>query len=109
MRSAEQVTHESTSSERTALHLEDLVAIGVVIGAGCEGCTESLVMRARRRDTPETLIARTLAIAARVCSVECLVRAVGPEVVGRMRRSVQAGEKAFRQAHGGVKDRGCCG
>jgi hypothetical protein len=109
MMSAEQAAHESASVESSAPGLEDLIPIAVVIGAGCERCTESLVQRALRRGTPEALIARTLAIVARVSSVECLARAVGPEVVGRIRRSLQAGERVLRQSHGRVKDGGCCG
>ncbi|HLA79821.1 MAG TPA: hypothetical protein VJU18_19775 [Vicinamibacteria bacterium] len=109
MRPTEHAADESPSSEPEVPGLEDLIPIAVVIGAGCERCTESLVQRARWRGTPQALIARTLGIVARVCSVECFVRAVGPEVIGGMRGSLQAGKEALRQAPGRVKDGGSCG
>jgi hypothetical protein len=108
MESAEQAAAEVPSSNRAIPGLEDLISIALVIGAGCEPCTESMVQQARRRGTPEALIARTLAIGARACSVECLERAVGPEVVGRMRRSLEAGERALRQTHGRARGGGYC-
>jgi hypothetical protein len=108
MRSAEQASHKRPASESAGVELETLIPIAVVIGAGCETCAGSLVLRARRRGTPEALIARALRIVARVGAVECLARAVGPEVVRRLRRSLHAGERAARQAHGRVKDRGYC-
>jgi hypothetical protein len=100
---------ESPSSEPEAPGLPDVIPIAVVIGVGCERCTEHLIQQARWRGVPEALIARTLGIVARVCSAECLVRAVGPEVVGRMRRSLRAGKRVLRQGHARVKGGGCCG
>jgi hypothetical protein len=88
--------------------LEDLIPIAVVIGLGCQRCAESLVRQARRRGIPEALITPTLGIVARVSSAECLVSAVGPEAVGRMRKALRAGQAGLREAHGRVTDGACC-
>ncbi len=109
MKSADQAAGEAPSSEPAASGLEDLIPIAVVIGAGCEACAASLVQRARGRGTPDALIARALGVVARVCAAECLVRALGPEAVGRMRRSLRAGEEALREADGRVRDQRCRG
>ncbi len=99
---------ESAAHRPVAPGLEDLIPIAVVIGVGCQRCAESLVRRARRRGIPEALIAPTLDIVARVCSAECLVGAVGPQAVGRMRRALRAGQGALHEAHGRVRDGAGC-
>jgi len=109
MAPAEPVNHESAADERATLALEELVTIAVVIGAGCERCAESLVRRALRRGRPQPPIERTLAIVGSACSAECLLQAVGPEVIARMKKSLQAGKKALRQAHPSAEDHVCRG
>lgn len=109
MRPAEQDAGRSPASEPPLPGFEDLIPIAVVIGAGCERCTARLVRRARRRGAPEALISRTLGIAAQLCSADCLVRAVGPEVAGRARQASRAGEEALHQEQGRGEHCGCCG
>jgi hypothetical protein len=110
MSSAERGDDELPAEGGPAAHwLESLIPIAVVIGAGCEACTRSLILRARGRGISAALITRTLAVVARVSSAECLARAVGPEVVGRMRASLEAGQNAVPGARGRVGTPGCCG
>jgi alkylhydroperoxidase/carboxymuconolactone decarboxylase family protein YurZ len=75
--------------------LEDLIPIAVVIAAGCESCAEKMVHRAIDQGSPKPLIGRTLRIVARLRSLDCLAQAVGPEVIARMDKPLQAGEKAL--------------
>ena len=78
--------------------LQELVPIAVVIGAGCERCAERMVQRAVQRGNARPLIERTLGIAEYVGSAECLLRAVGPDVIARMERSLRAARKALSEA-----------
>lgn len=106
MKPAEQVRHEFQSSERATHRLGDLITIAVVIAAGCERCTENAVQRALLMGCEKSLIDRTLGIVARLRSVDCLVRAVGPEVIARMERPLQAGKKVL-QDHSTENHEGC--
>lgn len=89
------VTHEDSSGETTSW-LEELIPIAVVIAAGCEPCAVRMVDRALERGAPADQVMRTLRILAQVCSTDCFARAVGAEVVARMRTPLAAGSKALR-------------
>jgi len=106
MRPAEDVGHEYRSSEPETPRLEDLVPIAVVIAAGCEPCAEKMVQRALRRGSAVPLIERTLGIVAHIRSRDCFAQAVGPVVIARMERPLEAGKKALRGSGGTTP--GCC-
>jgi hypothetical protein len=95
--------------ELVTVRLADVIPIAVVIAAGCERCAESMVERALSLGTPEDALRRTLGIVARVRLTDCFVEAVGPEVIARMEKPLQAGRKALRKAGSSTKDRECCG
>ena len=109
MTSAEHVSHQCGSSERATPRLEDLIPVAVVIGAGCERCAEGTVEQALRRGSAKRLIERTLGIVAHLRSQDCFVEAVGPDVIPRMEKALEAGKKALREADPPTKDRECCG
>jgi len=98
MATVEPVSQECCSSERATPRLEDLIPIAVVIAAGCESCAERMVRRALQQGSPMSLIERTLGIVAHLRSLDCLTQAVGPEVITRMEKPLQAGRKTLRGA-----------
>jgi hypothetical protein len=97
---------QDSAQETSAPKLEDLVPIAVVIAAGCERCAERMVRRALQQGSPRRLVERTLGIVAHVRSTDCFVAAVGPEVVARMDKPLEAGRRAL-VAQGGTMDTAC--
>jgi alkylhydroperoxidase/carboxymuconolactone decarboxylase family protein YurZ len=98
MTTAEPAGRECCSTERETPRLEDLIPIAVVVAAGCESCAERMVRRAQEQGSPKSLIERTLGIVAHLRSLECLAQAVGPEVIARMEKPLEAGRKTLRGA-----------
>lgn len=96
MTTAEPVSQQRCSTERATPRLEDLIPIAVVIAAGCESCAERMVRRALEQGSPKSLIERTLGIVAHLRSLDCLAQAVGPEVIARMEKPLQAGRRTLR-------------
>lgn len=107
MTSAQGARH--CSGEPAMPRLEDLIPIAVGIAAGCERCAERMVERALKGGATKRLIERTLGIVANLRSVDCFARAVGPEVIARMEKPLQAGRKALREAEPSPEDPPCCG
>ncbi len=106
----ERAIDERRREEETAPPaLEDLVPIAAVIGAGCEPCAARMVARALQRGSSEPLIERTLGILAAVSAAKCFGAAVGPEIVDRMQRSLQAGREALDRREPPRADPACCG
>jgi alkylhydroperoxidase/carboxymuconolactone decarboxylase family protein YurZ len=102
--------NEDTLRDQSATaRLEDVIPIAVVIAAGCEPCAKSMVERALSQGTPAPLVRRTLGIVARLCSTECFVQAVGPEVIARMEKPLQAGRRALLESGASTKEQSCCG
>lgn len=108
MMSAEQGNHRCGSSQGTTPRLQDLIPIAVVIAAGCKSCAERMVQRALRRSSSRPLIQRTLEIVAHLRSRDCFVKAVGPEVIARMEKPLQAGMKALREADPSTEEQKSC-
>jgi Carboxymuconolactone decarboxylase family len=107
--SSRESRHEGPAEERRAHHLDDLIPIAVVIAAGCEPCAAKMVNRALDQGCSRGQIARTLEVVSHLRSLECLVQAVGPEVVSRMERPLASGRQALREAGKVTESRGCCG
>jgi AhpD family alkylhydroperoxidase len=94
-----------------ALRLEDLIPIAVVIAAGCESCTDSMVKRALRNGAARSEIERTLKIVTHLRRADCFKRAVGEELTARMDVPLAAGARALsEQAPASEPELGaCCG
>jgi hypothetical protein len=103
-----QLGKDKPPGQPVAVRLEDVIPIAVVIAAGCESCAQSMVKRALRQGAPGQLVRQTLAIVARVRSADCFVEAVGPDVIARMEKSLQAGRNALRASGLPVVERTCC-
>ncbi|MBZ5589741.1 MAG: hypothetical protein LAO05_14380 [Acidobacteriia bacterium] len=103
------VGRDNPPGQLVTVRLEDVIPIAVVIAAGCERCAERMVERALSQGTPGHLVRLTLAIVARVRSTGCFVRAVGPEVIARMEKPLQAGSKTLRESGLSTEERPCCG
>jgi alkylhydroperoxidase/carboxymuconolactone decarboxylase family protein YurZ len=98
MTSAHRVSRLRDPSERGESRLADLIPIAVVIGAGCERCAKTMVERALRRGSAEVWIDETLRVVEHLPSLDCFRQAVGPEAIGRMEKSLEAGRKTLREA-----------
>jgi hypothetical protein len=105
MMPASQVGTDNPPGQPVTVRLEDVISIAVVIAAGCERCAERMVERALSQGTPGHLVKRTLGIVARVRSTECFAQAVGPEVIARMAKPLQAGRRALRESGLSTKER----
>jgi hypothetical protein len=104
-----QVGKENLPGKLATVRLEDVIPIAVVIAAGCESCTESMVERALNQGTPAQLVRRTLGIVARLRSTDCFMKAVGPEVIARMEKPLQAGRRTLLESGLSAKEPTCCG
>ena len=104
-----QVGKENLPGQPVTVRLEDVIPIAVVIAAGCESCTKSMVERALNQGTPAHLVRRTLGIVARLRSTDCFVQAVGPEVIARMEKPLQAGRRTLLESGLSAKEPTCCG
>jgi hypothetical protein len=96
MEPSTQCCREVADERASTAALQTLIPIAVVIAAGCESCATSMVERALSQGTPEPLIRRTLATVAYVRSRVCFAQAVGPDVVARMGKPLEAGTRALR-------------
>jgi hypothetical protein len=106
MTTAEETRQAGPLSE-AVYPLDDLIPIAVVIAAGCESCAEKMVSRALRQGSAPAQVERTLGIVAKLRSLDCLTEAVGPEVVARMAKPLEAGRRALRAADDSTPT--CCG
>lgn len=108
MEQRKQVGDTCLSSERAPSRLEDLIPIAAVIAAGCESCAQKMVERALRQGTPRPLIRQTLGIVGNLRRRDCFSKAVGPEVIARMEKPLEAGRQTLRDAESPEPDGGCC-
>ena len=104
-----QVGKANLPGQPATVRLEDVIPIAVVIAAGCESCTQSMVERALNQGTPAQIVRRTLGIVARLRSTGCFVQAVGPEVIARMEKPLQAGRRTLLESGFSPKEPTCCG
>jgi hypothetical protein len=68
-----------------------------------------MVRRALRRGSVQPVIERTLGIVQQAGSADCLLRAVGPDVIARMKKALGAARKALPEGSPLPADRECCG
>ena len=79
-------------------NLEHLIPLAIVIAGGCEPCAEKAVTRALEQGVSRRHIQKTLDIIAKVQKLDCLAKAIGPDVVARMERPLAAGRRTLREA-----------
>ena len=84
--------------ERTEVRLQDLLPIAMVIVGGCESCAEKMVERAIYEGSSFQDIDKTLRIIAGMQKLGCFANAVGPEVVCRMDKPLEAGRRTLEKA-----------
>ena len=84
--------HEDQKAEP---RLQDLIPIVMVIVGGCESCAEKMVSRALNEGCAWQDIDRTLRITAGMQKLDCFAKAVGPEVVSRMEKPLEAGRRTL--------------
>ena len=85
-------------SEKTDVRLQDLLPIAMVIVGGCESCAEKMVERAIHEGSSFQDIDKTLRIIAGMQKLGCFANAVGPEVVSRMDKPLEAGRRTLEKA-----------
>ena len=84
--------------QKAEIKLQDLIPIAVVIAGGCETCAEKMVARALNEGASWRDIDKTLRIVAGVQKLDCLAKALGPEIIARMDKPLAAGMKTLRDA-----------
>lgn len=78
--------------------LQDLIPIAVVIVGGCESCAEKMVQRALHEGSAWQDIDKTLRILAGMQKLDCLGKAIGPEILAHMDKPIAAAQKTLREA-----------
>ncbi len=86
------------NQETTDTRLQDLLPIAMVIVGGCEICAEKMVERAIHEGSSFQDIDRALRIIAGTQKLGCFANAVGPEVVSRMEKPLEAGRRTLEKA-----------
>jgi hypothetical protein len=90
-------------------NLQNLIPIAVVVVGGCETCAEKMVKQALDQGSSWENIDETLRILADMQKRDCLIKALGTEVVARMETPLAAGRRTLQQALAVNKDAGTCG
>ena len=89
---------EETRESETEIKLQNLVPIVMVIVGGCDSCADKMVGRALEEGSSWQDIDRTLRIMAGMQKMDCFARAVGPEVLARIEKSLAAGRRTLDNA-----------
>ena len=84
--------------ESAEIKLQDLIPIAMVIVGGCESCAERMVERALHEGSSFQDVDKTLRIIAGMQKLGCFANAVGPEVVSRMDKPLEAGRRTLEKA-----------
>jgi hypothetical protein len=84
--------------QKSEVRLQDLIPIAIVIAGGCETCAKKMVARALNEGSSWQDIDKTLRIVAGVQKLDCLAKALGPEIIARMDKPLAAGMKTLHQA-----------
>jgi hypothetical protein len=83
---------------RSKGNLQNLVPIAVVVTGGCEPCAEKLVNQALAQGSSWEDINETLLILADFQKRQCVIEALGADVVARMEKPLAAGRRALELA-----------
>jgi Carboxymuconolactone decarboxylase family len=83
---------------RSKGNLQNLIPIAVVVTGGCEPCAERMVRQALAQGSSWQDVDETLRILADMQKRQCVIQALGAEVVGRMEKPLAAGRRTLEQA-----------
>ncbi len=98
---------KSEPADKTDISLQNLLPIAMVIVGGCESCAEKMVQRALHEGSTFEEIDKTLRIIAGTQKLSCFAIAVGPEIIARMEKPLDAGRRTLREAKNiSLKDNG---
>jgi AhpD family alkylhydroperoxidase len=89
---------EDIMQSRSKGNLQNLIPIAVVVTGGCESCAEKRVKQALTEGSTWEQVKETLDILADMQKRECVLKALGPEVVARMEKPLAAGRRALQEA-----------
>jgi hypothetical protein len=92
------LSEKQPSEQKPEISLQNLIPIAMVVAGGCESCAERMVERAIREGSPLEDIDKTLRIIAGTQKLSCFASAVGPEIVARMEKPLQAGRRTLENA-----------
>ncbi len=87
---------------RSKGNLQNLVPIAVVIVGGCEPCAEKMVKQALAQGSAPQDVETTLQILADMQKRQCVVQALGADMVARMEKPLAAGWRALQGAMSSV-------
>ena len=94
---------------RSKGNLQNLIPIAVVVAGGCESCAEKMVKQALAQGSSWEDIYLTLRALADMQKRDCVLKALGPEVVARMEKPLAAGRRTLEQAIAVDEGDGTCG
>ncbi len=83
---------------RSKGNLPNLIPIAVVIVGGCETCAEKMVKQALAQGSSHDEIDETLRILADMQKRECVLKALGVDVIARMEKPLAAGRRTLDEA-----------
>lgn len=83
---------------RSKGNLQNLIPIAVVVVGGCEPCAEKMVTQALAQGSSWQDVEETLQILAAMQKRECVIKALGADVVARMERPLAAGRRTLEEA-----------
>jgi AhpD family alkylhydroperoxidase len=92
--------NHSEQTPKTQPRLQDLIPIVVVIVGGCESCAENMVRRALLEGSSREDIDKTLRILEGMQKLDCLLKAIGPEIISRMDKPIAAAQRTLREQTG---------
>ena len=94
---------------RSKGNLPNLIPIAVVVVGGCEPCAEKMVKQALAQGSSWREVDETLCILADMQKRQCVVQALGADVVARMERPLAAGRRTLEEAtpHEATSPCGC--
>jgi len=98
LQSPAKLEEKQAPEQKTEVKLQDLLPIAMVIVGGCETCAEKMVERAIHEGSSFQDIDKTLRIVAGMQKLGCFASAVGPEVVSRMDKPLEAGRRTLEKA-----------
>jgi hypothetical protein len=94
---------------RSKGNLQNLLPIAVVVVGGCEPCAEKMVTQALAQGSSWQDVDEVLRILADMQKRQCVIEALGTDVVARMEKPLAAGRRTLEQAKPPKAAIGGCG
>ncbi len=79
-------------------NVQNLIPIAVVVVGGCETCAEKMVAQALAQGSSWEEVDQTLRILAAMQKRQCVMQALGADVIQRMDKPLAAGRRTLEQA-----------